>query len=137
MSILRTVGKFFGGLIFYASLSLLVIMLTVFEFTQYPNMKSALSFLIEGISSTVDDVDYGEIHSELMEKCEGKESISVDVIGTTLTINCQEVSGIKPEVIGDFMVSGILDVVYYRKYDCNFIECFSQLEGGDKIMLLM
>lgn len=134
MPTLRSLGKFLGSFIFTTSLSLLIIVISLAEITSYENMKPVFVGLAEKKILEGDAAKLAELHSQLAKSCEGKESIKIPTGSENIEVKCVDVVSSTPENIGNVIATAMFDKVYYKKYNCNFIECI-QL-GGENLMVV-
>lgn len=165
VGILRSIAKAVGGVVFGISLAGLIFSVGLVEFTKYDSLKSVFSEILvtqigsafggvgttqttqglqvtqgtEGIPEGVSEEQLEEGYQRILEMCEGKESVQVQIpaeagaIAGIMTINCSEVraaaqemeEGTKSvsEIIGDVTAGAIFDNIYYKKYDCSFVDC--------------
>jgi len=133
MAKLRSLGKFLGSFIFTTSLSLVIIAISLAEITSYENMKPVFVG-IAGEKIVEDTTKLAELHSQLVKSCEGKESIEIPTGSENIEVKCADVVSSTPENIGNVIATAMFDKVYYKKYNCNFIECI-QL-GGENLMVI-
>jgi len=129
----RSLGKFLGSFIFTTSLSLLIIAISLAEITSYENMKPVFVGLA-GEKIVGDTTKLAELHSQLAKSCEGKESIEIPTGSENIDVKCADVISSTPENTGNVIATAMFDKVYYKKYNCNFIECI-QL-GGENLMVV-
>lgn len=137
MGILRSVGKFIGEFFFVFGLSLAIIMLTVTEVTDYNNLKPiVVSAVSEQITKQFDTQNISLFYSQISNQCSGKESIEIPIsVAGNVALKCSDVKASKPEEMGGLIANSLFDGIYYKKYDCEFIQCYQQLEPQDRIML--
>jgi len=155
MGVLRSIGKAVGGAIFTLSLVSLIVSIGLVQFTEYENMKTIFNEIfssqIEGGLGEISpesvgkeaiegmtEKELGEMYQAFLEMCEGKESVDVPISesGETITIDCNELRAAQSEeegleaVIGDVAATSIFDGIYYKEYDCGFLDCIQAGQVG-------
>jgi hypothetical protein len=157
MGIARKVGKGVGGFVFTLSLSFLIFSIAVVQLTEYENMKAFFSDIFssqigalgqqvgldEEITEGVTEEQLEELYQTVLEMCEGEQSIQVSVTetGAPITLDCEEVrtleesveAGGLAEIIGDAAAASLFDNIYYKEFDCGFVQCLQA--GKFDIML--
>jgi len=138
MGILRTIGKDIGGFFFVLCLSLIIIMLTVVELTQYNSLKPIIANTIgQQITKQLDADKLSLLHQQVLVQCSGKESLELPLgeIGNA-TLKCSDIKNTKPEDLGSLISSALFEKIYYKKYNCEFVQCYKQSNFQEKVMLL-
>lgn len=153
MGILRSIGRAIGGLIFTLALSGLIFSIGLVRFTEYENMKSIFSEIFSAqIGSNIgtgpggaaaQNATQGELeeaYKRILQMCEGKESIQVPSSEPDkfITINCNELRAAAQSgggenistAMGNVAASALFDNVYYKKYDCEFLDCLQTGQLG-------
>ena len=125
MSILRTVGKALGGVIFSTCLAFMVISIGMASFTEYGSMKSMFSSII-GDFITADQQSLDMMLAAMKQQCVGKESIEFNPNqgdpSSVLIINCSYANR-QDANVNDILATAIFDKAYYKSYSCSFIDC--------------
>jgi hypothetical protein len=52
-----------------------------------------------------------------------------------VTLNCSSVKASRPEDLGALIGEAAFDKIYYKKYGCEFIQCYQQADSQGKISL--
>jgi len=149
MSLAKKAGKSFGTALFMVALMTAISVNSLSQFTEYEKMKpmfvDIISIQLErqfpqtGVIESAEEED--EFYQLLSESCEGRESVEfpMDVAGgivdiEKVTIDCNEFRLIREQNIptsrylAGVVAGSIFDSFYYRKYDCDFIQCMLQGE---------
>lgn len=154
MGVLRGIGRAIGGLIFTLALSGLIFSIGLVQFTEYENMKAIFSELFGaqiggGIKelgtdgTAAQNVSSGaleEVYKRILLMCEGRDSIQVPSSEPDkfITINCNELRAATQAgggenittAIGNVAANALFDNVYYKKYDCEFLDCLQTGQLG-------
>jgi hypothetical protein len=128
MSILRSIGKWFGSFLFTTFLVLAITSVSIIDFTSYENLKVAFGGLFGQSMANVDQQTLDMILVTLRQECVGKESVQLPLREDySITVVCSRVN--EPGAnMRDIISTAVFDEMYYKKYDCNFIDC---LRSGD------
>lgn len=85
-------------------------------------LKPVLSSML---LSQLPDNAFGELQSKIAEECKGKPSIELSISDTdSIDIKCSDVS--TKEGFKQAFADAFFDKIYYKEYDCNFLDCFSK-----------
>lgn len=123
VNIARTIGKVFGKFLFTTFLALFIMMITVVQITEYDNLELLFSELI-GEQFDVDATRAQQIYDELVTLCTGRDTIEVPLSESeTITIDCNAVRETEAPEVGRTMTAGVFENIYYKQYDCGFVEC--------------
>jgi hypothetical protein len=130
MNFLSSFGKAVGGIVFYFSLNILILSMVVAQFLQYDSVQPVISGLIEKqmVGNATED-QLTAMHRALVEECKKptNNSISFPISESrNLTFSCSEINQIKPSDFPKMVSKNLFDEIYYKKYDCEFIQCFSK-----------
>lgn len=145
MSVIRSVGKAIGEIILIFSLGGLIVAIWLVQTTEYENMKAIFSEVLEaqitfgeravgeGIKGTTEREEQLErLYQTILQMCENKDKVEISITesGQPVAIDCEEIrtaaqseGGDIGSIIADVASRAIFDDVYYKKYDCEFIEC--------------
>lgn len=140
MGILRSLGKFFGGLIFSLSLVLLIFCFVFAQLTEYKILQPLFVSLVEkqlGNQYSSEQLDL--TYMALQDQCKSKEKITIPINQQDIkeiTLKCSDISSSKPSDIPKLMSIEIFNNLYYKKYECGFIQCLQQPGIGKFTMLL-
>lgn len=133
MAILRTLGKFFGGLIFTI---FLVAAITVFSLAQLIEHDSLKTIATDLLVQQLNYQQVQQITGILKEGCVQTDSIKLTLGQDSFNINCKEVEGTSDENLTAVIAGQAFDQIYFKKYDCSFIECL-QKPGEEKFLVLL
>lgn len=125
----RSVGKILSAFIFTISLSTMMIFISLAEFTSYSNLKPVMTKVI---ASSFSDSLSQQI-STIERYCKNREKLEIVVGEKNFTINC---STFKKETILDEISSEYFDQIYFKEYECEFIDCF-RLNTTENFMILI
>lgn len=141
MGILSSLEKFVGGLIFSLSLGFIIFSLALAQFTEYKSLQPVMTSLLEKqISQQYSTEQLNLTHNALIEQCKDKETINIP-LGQNSTVKevalkCSDISSSQPSDIPKLLSSAIFDDLYYKKYDCQFIQCLQQ-PGTEKFTVIL
>jgi len=142
MSLVSTIGKVLGMVIFSITLSAAVFSMGLSNLTDYENSKAIFSEILSPQlkqSFGEQGANVEKIYSTILERCEGKDSIDVPITegGNTVLIDCNQVRAIENQegeeferLVTELAVSAIFQDIYYRDYDCEFLKCIGDGEVG-------
>jgi len=124
MSILRTLGKVFGGLIFTVSLGTLILVIALAKFPEYRKQSnpSDLQLQLETLNA----------------QCADKEEVEIKLgepIGA-VNLKCSEIATATSESLPDMVAKAIFDKIYYKEYSCSFLQCLQTLPGDEKFTVI-
>ena len=137
MGILRSIGKFVGEFFFVLCLSILILMLTIVELTDYSNLKPMVAAVInQQITKQMDAQKLSLLHAQILSQCSNRETLEMPMgEWGNATLKCSDVKSTKPEDLSSLIASSMFEKIYYKKYDCEFIQCYKQSEFQEKAML--
>jgi hypothetical protein len=159
MGLLRSFAKAFFGTIFTISLMSLLIVQNLLYLTTYDNMKNLFTQVaynifpqeIKNINLSKNQIE--QIKSILSLYCQSKESIDlsnllsqlnikIEGMPTNLVIKCSQLDKIIPSdaesINATSMLSNVLfDSIYYKSYDCNFVECIMKAKAPTDYLILI
>lgn len=126
-----------GGLLVTVSVLLFLVLLignvflVVSNSLEYENVKTELvdvaEEMIKGQESVVSLID--DSYPAMVLYCnENSEFVlNVDEIDSVFVFPC-EVVGNSSEAVIDYGINNFVDIVYYKEYDCDFMDCFGESE---------
>lgn len=136
MSVLRSIGKIIGGLLFTFFLSTSILSISLVDFTSYSNLKSFTNkILSNGLSQQIDDNQLHEIYGNLKQQCKDKESASLQLGDLLVNVDCSQLKSINIEDLFGIISGTLFDSIYNRTYNCQFLECIQQ-PGSDQLLVL-
>ncbi len=142
---LRTVIKIVLTILLVASLTSLIFSLSLYQFTSYKNLEPRLSYSIEQQYSQETQDNYSDFErtkDEITENCYNHQEIdyflNIQNTATKISINC---SGINNETTTENFIKivsdGIFKSVYYKNYDCSFINCLNQIQSNPENVFIL
>lgn len=130
MGIIRALGKIFGGFIFSLCLVLIVFSLAFAQFTEYQSLQPVMvRFLEKQLVKQVSEEQLNLTYSVLLEQCKDKEKVTVPFDQANIkkiTLKCSDLSSSKSSNLPKLISSSVFDDLYYKKYECKFIQCLQQ-----------
>jgi hypothetical protein len=134
VSILRGIGKFLGGFVFGTFLALSILAASFIELTEYNNLQPvAVNIISEQVMENATQEEVNNLHLTLLELCENKETIEMSLGEENITLNCSKIRETRTEELLPLFATETFDKIYYKKYDCEFIEC---IQEGDPRLLV-
>jgi hypothetical protein len=118
MGTVRNVVKWLVSSILILALILTIYLVALVKWSEYENLRSVSYRFLE--STIRERISYEEVSA----LCQNKENLefSVEDLGN-ISIPCSE---IKEENFLQPFVYAVFDKLYYKKYDCEFLECMEQ-----------
>lgn len=141
MNIIRILIQFIktiAGFIFILSLSLFIIVWSLVEFTGYNTLKPLVTNLLSTqLSQQIDQQYFIQIHSFLVNQCfiSGNETVEFRFVGENISLKCSDVKSSTSENFTELVSGSVFDSLYYKKYDCEFIECLKQSKENIFVLL--
>lgn len=133
MSALRSIGKAFGGFFFTTFLALVIFMLAIAHFTACKTLKPiVVNILKQQFTTTPEQLNATYIALSYQCNTTRNETIYVQ----SLELKCSDISTITSTDLPEFISNTTFDKIYFKKYDCSFIQC-TQLPGQEKFLFLM
>ncbi len=138
MKLLRNIGKVVGSGIFVLALSIVAVTIGLTKLTEYDLMKGLATDLISTqIAGSLDKNTLSQMHQMFLEQCKKSENIQLsEIVGQNISIKCEDIEKSTPEGLTDIFAGALFDSIYYKKYDCSFIECL-QKPGQDKFSIFV
>lgn len=133
MGWLRSLGKFFGGLLFTFSLLLLIICIVMSNMTEHGNAKSIFADIyVNALESQMNNTQLNEIFNASISACQGKDIISYVLGGENMTFNCTDIRGGNATTLPYLIATKSFDTFYYKNYSCTFLDCIKNISSpGD------
>lgn len=143
MKILRTLGKGFGGFIFTTALIALVATMAFVQLTNYDTLKPIFTNLTEQqftqqMNQTEFEQQIEQSKPLLAAQCQetGAETIEVPLGEFNVTLNCSTVQTLTPSSFAKATGTSMIDRIYYKEWNCSFIDCLKQAKGEEAPFLL-
>jgi hypothetical protein len=127
MSIARKLGEVFGGLIFSVSLGFFIIFIALANFTQYATIQPVITNIIENQFQNIPQEQIDFLYLNLTEQCKTSSTAMVPLVNQQVSLNCTDVENSQSSDITHLISKNLFDQIYYKKYDCNFIDCIKGL----------
>jgi hypothetical protein len=131
---IRAVGTSLGILILTIFLLLSIFTYCLVKFTEFDNLNSIFSKIL--VSKIVSEDKINQTYNNLLSACENKESTELSLGNKTISLKCDDIRNSSPENVLAIIGKPLLYDVYYKKYDCNFIECLNE-PGEEKFLILI
>lgn len=140
MGILKNLGKFFGWILFSSVLGLLIFILALLQLTDYSTLKPIAADLISQqlVSQlNITEEQLNEYHAKLVKECTSDTTYTADIGKETITINCSQIKSSAPQDLVKIVATSAFDKIYYKKYDCEFLQCLQQEDGMEKYTVIL
>jgi len=135
MGILRSIGKIVGDFFFVLCLSVVILMLTIAEVTEYNNLKPIVVGVINQQIRKQIEPDKLTIFQQNLN-CSSRETIEFPMNeNENVTLKCSDIKNSNPEDLGSLIGSSMFEKIYYKEYSCEFIQCIQQADFQGKAML--
>jgi hypothetical protein len=127
MAIARSILKGISSFFFLTFLLATVLLFGLVKFTQYENLKP---IVISIISKQVNETQFSQLYPYIELYCKSRnETVKLNFTVGEVEISCQEIFGKAPNQVVEIFASKVFDKIYYKKYECEFIDC---LKGARK-----
>lgn len=128
MNVTRSFGKAIGSLILVLSISFLITLLGLVEFTTYDNLNQFFTETLgKEVTKNLSNEQIIATHSQLVDKCKGEQTIEVPLGDLNVTLKCSDVLKSRPEELGNLLSSAMFSEMYYKDYKCNSFECYKMV----------
>jgi len=125
MSLLRKISKNFLGFFFTVSLILTITIFGLISFTQHDTISKVMGEVLK--QSLPDGTDLPTGLESIKEQCEGQELLQIVTEFEDITINCSDLNVIEEGAdMQDFFSSAFVDSIYYKEYNCEFLDCLKE-----------
>jgi hypothetical protein len=122
MGILKKIGVSVGCLLFTTFITLSIVSIAVVDITSYDSLQPLFSDIIKSTIGDVDPATMDVMLDALRQQCQGKDTIEFSQGDTTVMIDCSDIMEEGADV-RDIIATSMFDELYYKQYDCDFIEC--------------
>lgn len=139
MSILKWLGKSLGGFLFFTFLTSAIFMKTVVQLTEYNTLQPIVASILQTQMIPGEKADeFNEIHDKMVEICNetGKKTIELGEGEETMTFNCSQIEESTPQDLFGKVILDKFDEIYYKEYDCEFIQCIRQPAEGSEVFTI-
>jgi len=118
---LRKVGKYLFGSLFALSLIFLISVHSFAQFTEYDNLKQAVTNIIEpNIESKLN-------YTDVLRICGYQKKIEVYIENVgNVSVACDRIKEAGQEKFLSLFTDAIFDKLYSKEYTCDFIGCLSE-----------
>lgn len=129
MTVLKKLGEFFGDLIFSFALGFLIVFIALSNFTRYDNLRPLVANLIENqITKSLQPDQIELLYTNLTEQCTTSSNAIVPLGNNTqVSLKCDDVKNSTSSDMPRLIATNLFDQIYYKKYDCNFLDCIRGL----------
>jgi len=127
MSIARKLGEVFGELIFSISLGFFIIFIALANFTQYTTLQPVITNIIENQFQNITQEQIDFLYLNLTEQCKTSSTAIVPLTSQEISLNCTDVKNSQSSDIIHLISKNLFDQIYYKKYECNFLDCIKGL----------
>jgi hypothetical protein len=127
MGILKKVGVSVGCLLFTTFIALSIVSIAVVDITSYDSLQPLFSDIIKSSIGDVDPVSMDVMLDTLRQQCQGQDKIEFPQGDTTIMIECSDIMEEGADV-RDIIATSMFDELYYKQYECGFIECLTSGE---------
>lgn len=137
MSAIRKIGKSLGSSFFVFFLTATILILSMIQLTNPENMKLIFTDILN--QQLKENSDYSKIYSQVYQYCslDPTKPIELSSMDQNITLNCSDVQSKKSEEeFKNFLIGKVFDQIYYKKYDCSYIECLNR-PVQNKILVLV
>jgi hypothetical protein len=127
MGILKKVGTSVGCLLFTTFVALSIVSIAVIDITSYDNLEPLFSDIIKSSIGDVDPASMDILLDTLRQQCQGQDKVEFSQGETTIVIDCSDIMEEGADV-RDIIATSMFDELYYKQYECGFIECLTSGE---------
>jgi hypothetical protein len=136
MGIARKLGKILSGSLFTTFLVFAILVMSLIQFTEYNALKPVFTdILSQQITSSTPPEELDRLHAALSAKCKNSETVDIPMENQNISVKCSEIENSKPKDLTKLVAVKTFDDMYYKQYDCKFIECVQKGEGSLFIIL--
>ncbi|MEM5815161.1 MAG: hypothetical protein QXD89_01585 [Candidatus Aenigmatarchaeota archaeon] len=124
MGIIRRLGKIFLGFLFLICLFFLTTLYSLLNILSYGSLKEIASpLLLSKMNITQEQKEMLFLY--LNYSCKDKEFTMLE-FSENITIDCSKVKSLKIEEIEQFLIDSYLSNIYFKKYECNLLQCLQE-----------
>lgn len=131
MGLIRGIGKAVGGFLFTTFLIFSILMMALIQLTEYNSLKSTMSSLL---LQQIDTKQIEQIYPILSMQCANRNTVELPYGEEKIILKCSDIKS--KEDLQNLVTTSFFDGIYYKKYDCGFIECLQQPGEGSLLVLL-
>lgn len=129
MGFIRGGGLVIVGILLFLSLLIGNILFVFSSSLGYDNLKTNLGpVMTEIVSKEIDLTGVEEGFEIIKEYCETHDDFVLGQDDYVFTFDCDEILASTPESIIESESEKFLEKIYYKDYDCGFIDCFQENE---------
>lgn len=104
-----------------------VIFIALANFTQYTTLQPVITNTIENQFQSFPQEQIDFLYLNLTEQCKTSSTAVVPLSNQEISLNCTDVKNSQSSNITHLISKNLFDQIYYKKYDCNFIDCVKGL----------
>jgi len=129
MAMLRKLGEIIGGFVFSLAFGFLIVFVALANFTQYDTLHPIVTNLIEGqLTGNVTQNQLDFLYRNLTEQCKTSSTAIVPLdTNNQAELKCDDVKNSDSSGITHLIAKGLFDQIYYKKYECSFVECVREV----------
>lgn len=111
-------------------------MVELVDFTTYENINGLIATIMkEQLNTLFNENQLDQVYSTLYLQCSQTGQLPPD-FSQIFNLNCGDVLKTDRSGFSDLIVKPTVDSIYYRKFDCNFIDCIRQGNSNNLIVLI-
>lgn len=133
MGLLRSLIKIITGSIFTISLSLLIILTSFVQLTEYHNLKQVF---IEIFTEQINATELTDFYYGIKAVCMVEEKVVFPINNITIELSCSEIENVKEKNFSQFIFSKIFDIIYFKEYPCEMIQCIKEIKDIKDLLVL-
>lgn len=105
--------------------------------TEYNTLKPLVTkILTQQLSENISEVQLNQFYSYVEFKCKTEDSIEIPLGIEDITVKCSDMEKVTQENFIPFISDRLFDSIYYKKYDCEVIDCIRQ-KGQQGFLVLV
>jgi hypothetical protein len=137
MGLFRNMAK--GMMIFFFSLSLTLLVLTIFLYnlTSYEKARTVFkdvfkNFVVKNMSSE----EIEELYNGLSLYCKTSKNVSVSISKDT-KLDCSEIIDKNSTYLIELIGEKSFDNIYYKDYGCSFLDCLKKVKSPEEFSVVL
>jgi hypothetical protein len=129
MGIARRLVQGLFGFLFTSSLVILILLISTNQMTEYSTLKPLMTGLVtQQLTENVSQMN--QYYSYIKFKCKTQDSVEIPLGTQNITLNCSELETVDQEKFIPFISEKLFNETYYKKYNCEVIDCIRQDQQG-------
>jgi hypothetical protein len=134
---LRTIGKWFGIFILIFFLFLTVFIHFMVKFTEFDTLNNFFTKIF--VSNVISKDQLNQMYTNLLDECGNKPqygNATLNIGNKSVILKCDDIKKSTPEGLVGLVGKSFFSDIYYKEYNCSFLDCLSK-PGEDKYMVLL